>query len=286
VDYLTAEGLSLTMETNGTLIDEALARHLKEKTNLWHISVSIDGATAETHDAFRNVSGSFDKVLRGFRCLVEVGYRPQLIMSVYRDNVEEVENVVSLAINLGAGSVKFNPVNRTGRGWAIHQQGKTLSFEEIIDLGYYIREKLQDHVKTPLILSLPPAFYSIGDILKYGVDSRCNVHQILGVLSTGEMALCGIGYAIPDLCYGNLGGASLREIWEKHPRLKQLRQELLHPYPGICGECLHAKHCLTYCVAQNFEDTGKLVVPSRICSEAYRLGRFPMSRLKSIHNGS
>ncbi|MBD3385331.1 radical SAM protein, partial [candidate division KSB1 bacterium] len=41
-DMLTEAGLSLDMETNGTLITPENARYLKEKTNLSFVSVSID----------------------------------------------------------------------------------------------------------------------------------------------------------------------------------------------------------------------------------------------------
>ncbi len=78
-DYLTAEGLSLDMETNGTLVDAALARHLKEHTSLEFVSVSIDGPNAEVHDDLRGVPGAFEAAVRGFRHLVAAGFRPQLI---------------------------------------------------------------------------------------------------------------------------------------------------------------------------------------------------------------
>ncbi len=41
------------METNGTLIDADLAKHLKNNSTMWHISVSIDSVDPEKHDRFR-----------------------------------------------------------------------------------------------------------------------------------------------------------------------------------------------------------------------------------------
>ena len=91
VDLLREKGLGLTIETNGLLLTETLARYLKEKSTLRLISVSLDGACPETHDAFRGVKGSFEKACRAIRYLAEVGYRPQVIMSLHEDNVAEVE---------------------------------------------------------------------------------------------------------------------------------------------------------------------------------------------------
>ena len=67
------QGLKTWLETNGTLITKGLAHHMKEKTSIQHISVSVDGATASTHDHFRNVKGSFDLAIKGISQLSEAG---------------------------------------------------------------------------------------------------------------------------------------------------------------------------------------------------------------------
>lgn len=280
-DYLSAEGLSLTLETNATLMDEALAQHLKEQTRLWFVSVSLDGATAESHDTFRGVKGAFDAAVRGFRALVAAGYRPQLIMSPHRGNIAEVEAVVQLAVELGAGSVKFNPVTASGRGIGMHERGEALEFEEIMDLAHFVRGELQDRTPIKLILATPLALYTVKDLLREGQPGMCNVRHILGILGSGEMALCGIGRNVPELCFGRLGKTSVAEAWIRHPMLQELRRELDDDYPGVCGECIHAKRCLTYCVAQNYLDSGRLVAPAWLCQEAAEKGRLPHSRLKA-----
>jgi SynChlorMet cassette radical SAM/SPASM protein ScmF len=279
VDYLTNEGLSLTMEINGTLIDAALARHLKEKTNLWHISVSIDGPSPEIHDPFRGVEGSFEAAVRGFRHLVDAGYRPQLIMCPHRGNLAYVEDVVEMAVGLGAGSVKFNPVTRSGRGVAMHNHDETLGFEEVLDLAHYVRGPLQSRTPIKLILSTPLAFYTVGELVNGRSDGACRVRNILGILGDGEMALCGIGTTIPELCFGNLDEVSLAVVWESHPTLVKLREELDGEHPGVCGRCIHAKRCLTYCVAQNYHNSGQLVAPAWLCTEVVNRSTFPQSRL-------
>ncbi len=280
-DFLTAEGISLTMETNGTLIDDALALHLKEQTSLWHVSVSIDGATAASHDAFRGVKGSFDTAVRGFRALVAAGYKPQLIMSPHRGNIAEVEAVVQLAVDLGAGSVKFNPVMASGRGIGMHERGEALEFEEIMDLAHFVRGELQDRTPIKLYLSTPLALYTVKELLREGQPGMCHVRHILGILGSGEMALCGIGRNVPGLCFGKLGEVSVAEAWVHHPVLQELRRELDGDYPGVCGDCIHAKRCLTYCMAQNYLDSGRLAAPTWLCQEAAGKGLLPHSRLRA-----
>jgi SynChlorMet cassette radical SAM/SPASM protein ScmF len=282
VDFLTAEGLQLNMESNGTLIDAALAKHLKNNTNLGFISVSIDGARAETHDGFRNLPGSFDAVLRGLGHLVDAGYRPQVIMSPHRGNIRELDDVVKLAVERGAGSVKFNPVTRSGRGVAMHDHGETLDYDEVMALVRYVRGELQERTPVSLTVMVPPALATISELMnpQNGGDA-CHIRFILGILGNGEMALCGIGRNEPELVFGLLGQVRVQQVWLEHPVLVKLRQDLDGIYPGVCGECIHARRCLTHCAAQNYLDTGCLISPAELCAEADRRGRFPPSRRRN-----
>ncbi len=279
VDLLSAEGMEITMETNGTLLDAGLARYLREHTRLSFISVSLDGATAEVHDAFRGVEGSFEAALCGIEALVSAGYRPQVIMCPHRGNFHQVETVVELAVRMGAGSVKFNPVARSGRGIAMHEQGEALDVTEVLELAHFVRGPLQRYSPIPLTMGTPPALYTVGELLGRN-DGLCQIHHILGILGGGELALCGIGRTVPELCFGNLREVGVAEVWREHPVLQELRRELAGPFPDLCGRCLHAGHCLTYCPAQNFLDVGRLIAPSSLCLEAYRRGLFPASRLR------
>ncbi|MCK9298854.1 MAG: radical SAM protein, partial [Methanoculleus sp.] len=55
-------GLVTALSTNGTLITPAVARRLRD-TGVEYAGVSLDGATAETHDGMRNVPGSFQRAV-------------------------------------------------------------------------------------------------------------------------------------------------------------------------------------------------------------------------------
>jgi SynChlorMet cassette radical SAM/SPASM protein ScmF len=290
VDMLSAEGLSMNMETNGTLLTAEVARHLKDESNVSFVSVSIDGADAETHDAFRGVDGAFEAVLRGLDHLVDAGYEnAQVIMSAHRGNRDQVEDVVRLAAAHGAGSVKVNPVTNSGRGAAMHERGEGLGFEERMALGRYVYDKLRPCLRAEglsigLVLNAPLALMPIGELMRRnGCTGDCGVLGILGLLGSGEIVLCGIGRTIPELVYGRLGEDSIRDIWLTHPTILELRRVLAdeESYPGICGECVMAKRCRTGCVAQNFVDGRRLVWPDALCAEAARRGVFPATRRRT-----
>jgi len=219
--------------------------------------------------------------------LVNAGYQPQIIMSPHRGNINEVEDLVKLALKIGAGSVKFNPVTPTGRGKTMNKKGETLDFDETMNLVHFIRGELKEKYKIRLIISTPPALSTLREILQEKrAGSECRVLNILGILGNGDMALCGIGRNIPELCFGNLAKNDLRHIWVSHATLNQLRKDLNGNYPGICGDCVHARRCLTHCVAMNYVRTGKLVYPDILCEEAERRGFFPETRRRNYPNKS
>jgi SynChlorMet cassette radical SAM/SPASM protein ScmF len=283
VDFLTSESISLNMETNGTLIDLPLARYLKNNTTLRFISVSIDSCHPEIHDRFRGVPGSHEKAVSGIRNLVEAGYRPQIIMSPFRGNQHEIPDFIEFAANLGADSIKFNPVNSSGRGKVMHERGEALEFDEVLDLTREIYGKLLRISPISLSIMIPSALLSVRELLNSGgIFSVCRVHNILGILGTNELALCGIGRNVQELCFGKIEKGLLYDVWTAHPVLRELRTMLDQPFPGICGDCIHAKTCLTNCVAQNYLDSGKLIHPSSMCLEAEGRGLFRDTRRLSF----
>lgn len=282
VDFLSLESIKLIMETNATLIDEDLAKHLKNNSTVWFISTSLDSPNPDAHDRFRGVPGAFKATLDGIGHLVKAGYRPQIIMSPHRGNIHEIEALIKLAIRLGAGSIKFNPVTPTGRGKTMHRKGEALDFEETLGLVRRVRGELQDRYPIKLIISVPPALHTIREILMdKGAGGECQVLHILGILGSGDMAICGIGRNIPQLCFGRLGTTDLAEAWISHPVLVAMREKMAGDFPGVCGDCIHAKRCLTQCVATNYSLYGELVHPFYLCEDAEQKGVFPVTRRKS-----
>jgi SynChlorMet cassette radical SAM/SPASM protein ScmF len=282
VDMLTDLGLELSMETNGTLLTRESARHLKKETNVHLISVSIDGADAKTHDAFRGVPGAFDAALRGLGYLTDAGHtNVQVIMCVHRGNLDQVDDLVKLASDRGAKTVKINPATKGGRGTAMHERGEVLDFDERSKLARYVYGQL--HQKSPIrvIMNSAPALTPLPEIVRNGgCAGDCGVQGILGILGTGDIALCGIGKTVPDLVYGRLGEDSIRDIWLHHPRILDLRRKLKDPdvFPELCKACIHLRRCRTGCVAQNYLESGHLLWPDRICEEAARRNKFPETR--------
>jgi SynChlorMet cassette radical SAM/SPASM protein ScmF len=277
VDLISDAGLEIMVETNGTLIDKDLALFLKARPQVDFISVSLDGATAGTHDALRSVPGSFQRAVAGIENLVEVGFRPQVICTLHKGNVSETVEVIALAEKLGCASIKFNHVQKLGRGDNFSVK-EGLPVGDIINLYHQVEKDIVPQFKIRILFDIPFAFYTIRKLNE--TIARCTVQNILGLLATGELALCGIGTTIPELIYGRIETDDLREIWCKSPGLFRLREQVPFQLRGICGRCIHRDLCQGACVANNYHVEEMLDSPYFLCEEAEKLGLFPESRKK------
>ncbi|MEJ2700437.1 MAG: radical SAM protein [Desulfuromonadales bacterium] len=111
-------GLSgVGLQTNGMLFrDEQVAALRELDFPGFSIHISLDGASASTHDLVRG-RGAFRGVLRGLEVLVRGGLGPRitLFFTEMRHNLEEIPAVLELADGLGIGSVVSGTLVRFGR---------------------------------------------------------------------------------------------------------------------------------------------------------------------------
>jgi SynChlorMet cassette radical SAM/SPASM protein ScmF len=278
VDYIESQKIGMIIETNGTLIDDEMVKFLESRKHLNLVSVSLDGAKPETHDKLRGVKGSHRKAVRGIKALVKAGFRPQMICTLHKGNVIETEDVVKLAQKLGCGSVKFNHVQHMGRGDNFAEKNG-LKIKELVELFRKIESKIRPRNKISIHFDIPIAFYSIRKLAS-GSLPCCHVLNILGILASGDISICGVGVTVPELIFGNLDKDHLAAVWSKSPKLREMRRLIPDQFEGICGHCLHKQTCLGACIANNYHSRKKFNAPYFFCDEAEKEKMFPASRLR------
>ena len=279
LELVRRQEIGLILETNGVNCSPVIARSIAS-CGAPAVSVSIDGADAQTHEWMRGVAGSFDAAVTGVRNLVNAGVRPQLIMSLVKRNKTQVEPLISLAQSLGAESVRFNIVQGTARGERLQKVGETLSIHELLDLGVWAETECTGIEKIRVDFAHPIAFRPLHRLFDPNDNGcgTCRILNIIGVLADGSYALCGIGEAVPELVFGHAERDRLRDVWRDTPILRRLRQGLPSRLRGICGSCLMKKVCLGSCIAMNYYLSGDLWAPFWYCEEAAAVGRFPDTR--------
>jgi MoaA/NifB/PqqE/SkfB family radical SAM enzyme len=113
---LADAGVALKLETDGRHIDDAAADRLAALP-VECVQVSVDGATAATHERVRPGS-SFAAAIAAIGRLVARGHAPQLVFVPNRFNVHEIVAAYELAAALGCSAFVTGPMMRIGRAAA------------------------------------------------------------------------------------------------------------------------------------------------------------------------
>ena len=261
LEIVRREELRLIIETNGLLCTPEIAAEIAKVPDRF-VSVSIDGTDAATHEWVRGVPGSFEAARQAVRNLVAAGIKLQVIFTVMRKNVGQVDGMVSMVEELGAGSLKFNMVQPTARGEKLHEDQETLNIADLIKLGQHVEQDLAPKTKVRLFVHYPHAFKALHRIANGDGGSACGIFGILGVIANGHYALCGIGEQVPELVFGEVGKDKLEEVWRENAILKALRGGLPDRLEGVCGRCLMNRRCLGSCaeLLQQRQSVGAILV--------------------------
>jgi radical SAM protein with 4Fe4S-binding SPASM domain len=102
--YATEKGLRAALATNGTQVTQDVARQIVD-SGVRRVSISLDGADAATHDAFRGIPGAFEAALQGFRNLKAMGMSVQINMTIARHNAPQLPRVLDLVRDIGADAL-------------------------------------------------------------------------------------------------------------------------------------------------------------------------------------
>src|SRR4030065_205839 len=119
--HAVKRGLYVSVATNGTLLTKENVKKLK-RTGVHYVEVSIDGATAQTHDEFRGVPGAFDKAVEGLKSCVEEELCACIATTATKSNLAEMAAIIDLAIEIGAKRFTHFNFIPTGRGKALYDQ--------------------------------------------------------------------------------------------------------------------------------------------------------------------
>jgi len=112
-EILAAGGTSIKLETEGSYIDDAAADRLAALP-VQCVQISVDGATAATHERVRP-GASFASATASLRRLAARGLKPQLVFVPTRLNLDEIVPAYRLAEELGCEAFVTGPLMRLGR---------------------------------------------------------------------------------------------------------------------------------------------------------------------------
>jgi MoaA/NifB/PqqE/SkfB family radical SAM enzyme len=113
-------GMGIALRSNATLVTPEKAQRLAE-LNLSVVGVSLDGATAVSHDQMRG-KGSFAKTINGIQLLQAAGIRINVEVVLTQRNAADCQRFVALAEELGVDELNFSAIAPQGRARQLSQE--------------------------------------------------------------------------------------------------------------------------------------------------------------------
>jgi MoaA/NifB/PqqE/SkfB family radical SAM enzyme len=107
-------GFECDISTNASLITEKLARRLRALTRLSMVHVSVDGPTAEPHEAARGAK-TFAPTVRGLAILVAAGVPVRVGFVISKYNEHALADMAAFCRNAGAAELIFSIMEPAGR---------------------------------------------------------------------------------------------------------------------------------------------------------------------------
>lgn len=261
----TARGLKVTISTNGTRITPELARLFKD-VGIAYVGISLDGI-GEVHDKFRGVPGAFDGAIRGFRLCEEVGQKTGLRLTLTRNNVQCMEQILDFIEAQDIKRVCFYHLVPTGRGVdvaSLHPEEARAALDMLIARAEAWHAAGQDR---ELLTVTQPAdgVYLLLRQLREGSPLASQTLKLLqwnggGANSSGR-GIANIdtqGNIHPDqfwqgVTLGNVKTQKFSDVWEASTQpsadlLKELRgsadpAERQSKLTGRCAGCVHFPLC-------------------------------------------
>ena len=243
--------VSLTPSATPLLTREIVFR-LKD-AGLARLAVSIDGASAATHDAFRGMGGSFARTLSAVRWANEAGLPVQINTTFSRRNIAEIDAIVALidALRIALWSVFF--LVPTGRGKLddllnadefdqvfakIYHLSKTACCDiKTTEAQHYRRYFLQQRAAERSMGTATSAQEKLPDTIGRAPRGLNDGKGFLFVSHTGEVFPSGF---LPASA-GNIRNQPLARIYRESPLFVALRNPAM--LEGKCGACEFKQIC-------------------------------------------
>ncbi|MGI9525231.1 MAG: anaerobic sulfatase maturase [Hyphomicrobiaceae bacterium] len=254
-----------TMQTNGTILNDAWCEFFKEHNFL--IGLSIDGPR-ELHDAYRvdkRGRPTFDNVMRGLRLLQKFGVDYNLLTTVNRINGEHPLEVYRfLRDEAKTDWIQFIPVvERVNEdGLTLYQEGTTVSNRSVMpeQFGRFLSTVFDEWVR-----------HDVGRI--YVQTFEAAVRNWLGLSSSGMCVFnetCGQGLAIehngdiyscdhfvePNYLLGNIADQHMIEMVTSEQQ-RTFGQDKKDSLPQYCLDCDVRFACHGECPKNRFLLTPK-----------------------------
>ena len=245
IRHAVSRGLQVALTPSATPLATADALQEAKDAGVRRLGISLDGADAKTHDAFRGWEGSFDRTLQMLTAARKLGLGVQINTTITRRNFSQIESMATLLSTQGIAMWSVFFLIPVGRG-LLEERIAPAQYEEAferlwIEAGrqpygvktteapHYRRFVLQrdgDPLAGPATSKHPGRDHSHRAPLGVG-DGK----GIMFVGHTGEIFPAGF---LPLEC-GRFPRDSVVDVYQNHPTFRALRDpDQFHDDCGVC----------------------------------------------------
>lgn len=263
-------GLIISINTNGSLIDDEIFEYLVENPP-FRMNVSLYGSSNET---YMRLCGKpvYETVSQNIIRLHEAGISIKINASITPYNASDIEQLYSFAEQLGvplkASTYMFPPVRvngcKYGEAWHRFTADEAAEYMLKCQEQYLTPEKLAD--------SYEEIVFEDEDCCNEENHIRCRAGTTaFWVTWDGRMLPCGM-FPVEGFRLSEFG---FEESWKG---VQKFSKNIL--LPEECGRCSHKKRCPS-CAAACLAETGKTdVKPEYICNMMNELNRITANKYK------
>ena len=277
IEYARTVGVRVSLTPSATpLLRRDVIQRLKQ-SGLARLAVSLDGSNRDVHDAFRGMSGSFDRTMEAIDWANEVGLPVQINTTFSRGNLEDFDNIAALmeTKKIALWSVFF--LVPIGRG-KVAELLSADEFEEVFAELYQLSRRSRFHIKTTeaqhyrrYVLQQQVAERRNG--ISENVNAPTKAEDTIGRAprglndGKGFIFVSHMGEVFPSgflpFSGGNVRSDSLSHIYRESPIFQQLRDD--SQLGGKCGGC-EFRHICGGSRARAYALTGDPLAEEPCCS--------------------
>jgi pyrroloquinoline quinone biosynthesis protein E len=250
-------GLYTNLITSGVGVTE---KRLDEFSHagLDHVQISIQDSVPASADVIAGYTGAFTRKEALARAVVRLGLPLTVNIVVHRANIERIDDLVAMALEMGASRVEIAHVQYYG--WALKNRTTLMPTREQVERAVERVEALRwAHHGRIVIDAVVPDYYARFPKPCVGGWGR----RSLNVTPAGRVLPCHAAESIPGLEFWSVRDRSLRDIWENNPAFNAFRGTGFLPEP--CRSCERRELDFGGCRCQAFALTGDARATDPVC---------------------
>jgi radical SAM protein with 4Fe4S-binding SPASM domain len=268
--YAVSKELRVVMGTNGTLITEDIAKQLKE-IPVSRVGISLDFPMPKLQDDFRGKEGAFEAAITGIANARNAGLEVQINSTVTKLNVDYLEDLLSLALEVGAVALHPFMLVPTGRGKGLEAvELSPEQYEQTLHWIYDKQKELGDRIFFKPT-DAPHYLRVMKQRQKQEQESagNCNAKNRITRGCLAGTGFCFVSYqgkvkgcGYLDIEAGDIRKGTFAQVWNNSPLFQRLRD--LSNLKGKCGDCEYRRIC-GGCRARAYEATGDCLEAEPYC---------------------